>query len=238
MITNTITIDGRSTWRADYAQDISRSEKKCRRCNQVKSSSEFYTLNSRKRGKILGCYCRECWTEKQRARARDNPEKTKQYRAEYYRKNRERVIGYSKKWHNDPENRKITTAKMMQRLKTNEVAHFKHITRVRIRKILNGERTGAKGRMVFLLGCTGEQALKILTNGSMLLPKDHHVDHHIPCSYFDFKNESHQRICFNWRNLRLMAAVKNMEKHDTLPLNHIEVESEIRSALSIDSASL
>lgn len=204
----------------------------------VKNSSDFYVITSPSRGKILACYCRNCWKEKQRARYISKIEEARQYRAEYYKKNRDKMLEYSRNWNSQPERRRISSARAMQRLRTDEVAHFKHLTRVRIRKMVNGERAGLFGRMVFLLGCTGEQALKTLTSGSMKIPKGHHIDHYIPCNYFDLTNESHQRICFNWRNLRLIPACKNMEKSDTLPADFREVESEIRSSLSIDSASL
>ena len=233
-----MTIDGRKVSRADYAQDISRTSKKCRRCDTSKESSEFYVLNSATRGKILSGYCKECWKKKQVDYRKNNQERVKEVRSEYYKKNREKLRAYEKKWRNDPENRKASTKYLLNRLKTNEVAHFKHLTRVRIRKVMNGERAGNRGRMVFLLGCRGDQALALITNGTMAIPKDYHIDHYLPCSHFDLTKESEQRVCFNWRNLRLISGEANMRKSDQLPADHIEFERKIRSALSIDSAQL
>lgn len=43
-----------------------------------------------------------------------------------------------------------------------------------------------------------------------------HVDHIIPCTAFDLLSRDHQRICFNWRNLRPMSAVENISKGNSM----------------------
>ena len=46
-----------------------------------------------------------------------------------------------------------------------------------------------------------------------------HIDHIIPCSYFDLTKEENQRICFNYRNLQPLWAEENRKKKDSLPEN-------------------
>lgn len=46
-----------------------------------------------------------------------------------------------------------------------------------------------------------------------------HIDHIIPCNYFDLTKEENQRICFNYRNLQPLWAEENHKKNDSLPEN-------------------
>ncbi len=43
-----------------------------------------------------------------------------------------------------------------------------------------------------------------------------HIDHFIPCSRFDLSLPAHQKICFNYRNLRPLWGKDNTEKSDKL----------------------
>ena len=43
-----------------------------------------------------------------------------------------------------------------------------------------------------------------------------HVDHIIPCSHFDLSKPEHQKICFNWQNLRPLWASENVRRQDKI----------------------
>ena len=43
-----------------------------------------------------------------------------------------------------------------------------------------------------------------------------HIDHIVPVSSFDFKDEQSQRICFHYSNMRPMLALDNMKKRDKI----------------------
>lgn len=45
-----------------------------------------------------------------------------------------------------------------------------------------------------------------------------HLDHIIPCSYFDMTNEEHLVVCFNWRNIRPLWGKDNQERQDNVSL--------------------
>ena len=46
-----------------------------------------------------------------------------------------------------------------------------------------------------------------------------HIDHIIPCAFFDLTKASHQRVCFNWQNLQPLWAKDNLSKRDKFPLS-------------------
>ena len=46
-----------------------------------------------------------------------------------------------------------------------------------------------------------------------------HIDHIIPCAYFDLTKEENQRICFNYRNLQPLWARDNSAKQAKVPDN-------------------
>lgn len=43
-----------------------------------------------------------------------------------------------------------------------------------------------------------------------------HIDHIVPCAYFDLTRKSHQRRCFHWSNMQPMWSVENITKRDSL----------------------
>jgi len=44
-----------------------------------------------------------------------------------------------------------------------------------------------------------------------------HIDHIIPCAYFDLSKPSHQKVCFNWQNLQPLWESDNCAKGDKIP---------------------
>lgn len=58
-----------------------------------------------------------------------------------------------------------------------------------------------------------------------------HIDHIIPCNYFDLTISEEQMICFNYRNLQPLSVSDNCRKQDSLPDNADELYEEIKKAL-------
>jgi hypothetical protein len=44
-----------------------------------------------------------------------------------------------------------------------------------------------------------------------------HIDHIIPCAFFDLTKPSHQKVCFNYQNLQPMWESENCSKKDKIP---------------------
>lgn len=62
---------------------------------------------------------------------------------------------------------------------------------------------------------------------------DWHIDHIVPCAYFDLTNENHQRVCFNWRNLQPLWKKDNLSKNRKLLSDYKEKIEYISKCLDI-----
>lgn len=128
--------------------------------------------------------------------------KRRKYQQNYYQKNKDRIKLKDREWESIPKN------KIARRL------------RARIRASLNG-RIKKVDFTEKLLGIKFED-LKIHLE-QMFLPGmswdnygKWHLDHIIPCNYFNLEDESHQRICFNYRNLQPLWEGDNISKLDNI----------------------
>jgi len=54
-------------------------------------------------------------------------------------------------------------------------------------------------------------------------PGNHHLDHVIPCSFFDFREESQVKLCWAIENLRWMEASANISRGNRLTLEEVEM---------------
>ena len=59
------------------------------------------------------------------------------------------------------------------------------------------------------------------------------IDHIIPCICFDLKKESHQRVCFNYKNTRMLFASENLGKKSNIILSPEEIEKYVSEVLHI-----
>lgn len=51
---------------------------------------------------------------------------------------------------------------------------------------------------------------------------DWHIDHIIPCNFFNFELEEHQKICFYYKNLQPLWAKDNILKHDNITIDNFD----------------
>jgi hypothetical protein len=88
-----------------------------------------------------------------------------------------------------------------------------------MRRIRPGFKSESTAKM---LGCTIQQCCNHLeaqfTEG---MSWDNygkwHIDHIIPCAFFDLSKPSHQKVCFNWQNLQPLWESDNCAKGDKIP---------------------
>lgn len=128
----------------------------------------------------------------------------------WYKRNKDKARGYCRR----------STLKMYH---TNPNYRLKHRFRCSIGQAIR--RGGAKcdGRALTLLGCDMNHLRKHIEG--RFAPemswanygKYWHVDHYIPCSFFNLNREEERLACFNFANLRPMEANANRIKNATLP---------------------
>jgi len=212
----------------------------CNKCRKEKAN-EFRRSNKERINKEARERHNALPEEKKKekwVKARKNPN-YKKYAKDYREKNKKKIAAgieaCRKRLQLNPEYRKRQADKMRTRRATDKNLKIKHYCRVRIRAVLIGAKK--YGGLEELTGCENKILIKYI-DGSEGYGEGKHIDHYIPCSYFDLTKEDSQKICFNWRNLRVVDAFHNLSKNAKLPDDHKEVESEIRGCLSLDSASL
>ena len=93
-------------------------------------------------------------------------------------------------------------------------------------RILSAIKTKSK-RTVSYLGCNCSDYLKwLLSNNDSFAfsnyGRDWHIDHVIPVSKFDLKNEEQQLLAFNWRNTMPLSVKENLMKNSKILKPQIE----------------
>lgn len=106
--------------------------------------------------------------------------------------------------------------------------------RNRISKLIQGRRDKTTKE---LIGCSAECLMlhieKQFNNGMNWnnYGSYWHIDHIVPCNYFNLQNSSECFIAFNYRNLQPMLAKENCSKRDTAPSNAQKIIRKIKDAL-------
>ena len=103
---------------------------------------------------------------------------------------------------------------------TNVEFRVKTLIRTRINFLLRDKKDQ---RTIKYLGCTTSELMIYLeaqfTEGMTLdlMGQYIHIDHIIPCAYFDLTDPAQQKLCFHYTNLQPMWWYQNLEKNDSLP---------------------
>lgn len=140
-----------------------------------------------------------------------NKAKKLAYQREYAKKNREKIREKYKRWESKPTN------KIGKRLRSRISSALKRNVSNQKAKKLDSNRK--------LLGISYDELAIYLKNlfiegmswdnyGSW------HIDHIIPCKYFDLSIEENQRICFNYQNLNPMWSTDNQSKSDNIIIDN------------------
>lgn len=229
------------------------AEKRCLRCHLGESEVTFLQAGHR-----VCVSCSNSRIERDRRRsvakywalapeAREAKNKTHaaryaEYKREWTEINRVKLTETRRKQYllikADPEYKRRTREYMIGRFRTDPVYRVKSLCRHRVLEALKKAETSTRSRTHELLGATPKFVLGYLTGGATRFPEGYEIDHHIPIAYFDITRPEEQLVCFNWRNLRLLTKAENVRKSDSLPEDYRAVESEIRTSLSLDSATL
>jgi len=145
--------------------------------------------------------------------------KDKELRKIYDKENSKRIKDLRKIWESNPQNKiamnlRSRVGVALKSNKTNKAAKTEELTGVSF------------------LGLKDYLESKFNSGMSWDNYGEWHIDHILPCSYFDLSIEENQRICFNYRNLQPLWKYDNFSKNDTIivedPEKFIDV---IRSTL-------
>jgi len=175
---------------------ISITEKQCNSCNITKPISQFKINAKSKDGLFYKCI--DCWQTIQW-----NKDKQKAAEKKYVENNKDKI---REKWRKQGQ-------KLNRRLR-DTINH-------RISEMFKSQRCSKKNKTLTYLDCSLE-FLKLWFEFQFELNMnwknygEWHIDHVIPCTYFNLEDEIEQKRCFNWKNLRPCWKLENIKKGDKL----------------------
>ena len=113
--------------------------------------------------------------------------------------------------------RRKTKRDSIKKFRETQEGYIESTLRARINSALRSRGDNKKGSTFQLTGKTSKELLDYFEeNFNNLLNWDErgswHVDHIRPCSSFNLNSKSQQKVCFNWRNLQILSANKNLVK--------------------------
>lgn len=197
--------------------------KYCPKCKEKKSLDQFYKCFKSKDGHFHWCKdCRKLYDKEH---------------GKYYRK----TLAWKEQYERNIEIYKRSGKKAeYERKKKLLNINFKisQLLRSRILKVLHNQKTTKSVALLSLLGCSIEQLRQYLEQQFKegMTWQNHgkvwHIDHYIPCSYFDLSDLKQQKICFNWRNLQPLWWDENIRKSNKVPKNVCELINNIKINLA------
>ena len=199
----------------------------CNKCKILKEESSFHISNINKRG--FSHYCKDCNKIRRKEHYLKNKDKELKMCKEYQKLNKESIARYSKvhskEYYLKNKEYILFRTKQYVNAKYKSDINFRltSILRHRIWMALN-ENVKSK-RTKELIGCDMD-FLKAWLNITTLVNgyenfdinnysgQEYHIDHKVPCAVFKLDCSYHQKLCFNWTNLQILTAEKNMSKND------------------------
>lgn len=194
--------------------------KKCSKCKEVKNSIEFGVDRNKKDG--LKSSCKNCNNVRGILNRKNNPEKSKIYRAEYYLKNTERVRGYGKKYFQKNKSKEIRkrNKRRSERWYKEPKLRFRHLLSCSINSYLKNGGSKKSNKTETYLGCTIayfrsyiESKFKEGMNWDNYGQRGWHLDHIRPCASFDFSKEEDKMSCFHYTNFQPLWWNENISKN-------------------------
>jgi hypothetical protein len=162
--------------------------------------------------------------ERAKKYAEENPDKVKEKRKQWWKKNgkiyREQNIEKIRNAANK-YNRKEST-KEKARLKRQIDPNFKlqHLLRARVSHALRRKYSNKSLTTIQLIGCSIDECRMHLErqfrDGMTWNSANWHIDHIIPLSHFDLTNVEEQKKAFHYTNLQPLFAEENLKKSNRI----------------------
>lgn len=191
--------------------------KKCSQCEKEYPATNKYFHKTSKRD-TLRSICKTC--HKENCNALYNSKEGKAKRAEYNRKNRQKILKKKKEYRKNNKEAIAAYKKYYHNKRYHEDINYKllHNCGNRVRKLLKDKDDT---RTVDLLGCSIQELKQHLEkqfqegmSWDNYGVKGWHIDHIKPCASFDLRLESEQKLCFHYTNLQPLWAIDNLRKSD------------------------
>lgn len=217
------------------------NKKQCIKCFEYKTFNEFHKCKNGRFG--LHNYCKLCNSLYKKKYIQNNKEKIQNYKKEP--KNRARANFLAKqRYHSNEEyrekyleknriRRRQPTFKEQEKFKSKTNIHYrvKKTCQNRIRMAIAAVKKQLNidiqksAKTIELIGCSISELIKFLE--LKFLPgmnwQNHgygddkwHVDHIIPCAFFDLTKPEEQRKCFHYTNLQPLWQKDNLSKKDNI----------------------
>lgn len=214
-------------------------EKICTKCKKSKNIENFSKRKSSKDGHYT--QCKECVKEMQSKYYKENKERCRENNKKWIIENKDKAEEIWKKYRKSEKRRKVS--REWARKKENRIKQYKYWNdkyhkdpqfniRIKLRRRIHSalkQRSLAKTETTIkLLGCSYCEFKEYIQNKFLegmtwekVLNSEIHLDHIIPCNFFDLTKEEEQLKCFNYTNLQPLWAKDNLSKHDSIPIKEV-----------------
>ena len=175
-------------------------EKQCDICGKLLPATKEYFYGNKSNGSdYLYPRCKVCHKGRVKGWQKDNREEHLEYKRNSWRKNKRKYLEYAKK-----------------RRLSNPSSKIASNMRSRMWHVLKGA-SKSKPTME-LLGCSIDRLWIHLESQFVdgMTRENYgewHVDHIIPCSFFDLTDPEQQKECFHYTNLQPLWAIDNLIKN-------------------------
>jgi hypothetical protein len=222
-IRNILTLHNIQRRRSGFAKQSDGITQKCTMCQQdYPLTTDFFNRVYKKekniidiRGKeILHTICRKCQSAKSKLYREKNKDKIKQTALKNHSKNLPTIIRYRQS-HKAERSQYIS-----QRLKTDKQFKIGRHLRRSLLAALKRQSSNKAYKTTELLGCTISDLFKYLESKFLtgMTWENHglhgwHIDHILPCAFFNLTNADEQKKCFHYTNLQPLWAENNLHKN-------------------------
>lgn len=155
--------------------------------------------------------------------AEKNKEKLSNYQKEYYQKNYNKVREGQKNNYqkNSKKYNKAQYLKKKEKMKTDTYLKLCENLRSRIGMAIKNYKGTKHTPSLELLGAPINVVREHIENQFQdgMNWENHgvwHIDHIVPCAFFDLTKLSHQKFCFHYENLQPLWALDNIRKKDSI----------------------
>lgn len=140
-----------------------------------------------------------------------NPDRVTAYQAAWYATNRTKLLERQRAWN------KAHPGYLKQKRATNVEFAITSRLRARLRKALKAQGATRAANTLALLGCTGADFrayIEAQFSPGMTWSNraEWHLDHKVPCSYFDLTDPKQQTVCFHFSNIQPLWKKANRTK--------------------------